>query len=112
MKDGNISGEGVSEEIKEYLHLRKELLTMEVTVKTTRFAAAFILLLSGLIVVMGTLLFMMLAAVSALEPYTGRSMAFIIGGGSYTAVWILIFIFRNTLIVNPLARFIYKVIKT
>lgn len=109
--DGNIPGEGISKELKEYLRLRKELLTMEVTAKATNFAAAFILLISGLIVVMGTILFLMLAGVSALEPYTGRAMAFMIGGGSYIAVWVLIFLFRNALIINPLARFIYKVIK-
>ena len=98
-------------EIKEYLLLRKELLTIEAATKATRFAAAVILILTGIISAMGVVLLLTIAGAYALEPYTGKPLALIIGAVAYILVWVAVYLLRRTLILNRLARFIYKVLK-
>lgn len=98
-------------EIKEYLLLRKELFTIEAATKATRFAAAVILILTGIISAMGVVLLLTIAGAYALEPYTGKPIALSIGAAAYLLVWVMVYLFRRKLILDPLARFIYKVLK-
>lgn len=99
-------------ELKEYLLLRKELFTIGAATKATRFAAAIILILTGLISAMGIILLLIIAGAYALEPYTGKPIALSIGAVAYLLVWVIVYLFRRNLILDPLARFIYKVLKS
>lgn len=98
------------EDAKSYLNLRLDYYKLTAADKLTMILG---LLAMGLVcVLLGTVLlfFISLAVVQFIAPYTGLGWAYMIMGGVSLLLIVLVLTLRVPLILNPLARFISKVI--
>ena len=97
-------------EVKEYLRLRKELAETELTIKVTQLISSLIVTVISIIFFTLAILFFVFSFVFYLRTYTGDIYAFIIGGAIFILLWILLYIFKKKIIVNPIAKFTNKII--
>lgn len=98
------------EQIRSYLSLRLEYAKLTAADKLT---VVITLLCLGLIaVLLGTvvLFFVSLAVVQFIAPYTGLGWAYMIMAGSVALLLIALVMLRKPLLINPLSRFLTRVI--
>lgn len=98
-------------EVKHYLRLRKELFETETTIRVTKVVSTIVIIISALIMSTLTLTFFVIAIVSLLKIYVGDILAFTIGGVMFIIFWVIFYIFRKTIIVNTVAKFLSTIIK-
>ena len=95
-------------EVKEYLRLRKELVETELTIKATQLISSLILAVISIIFITLSITFFVFSFVLYLRTYTGDIYAFIVGGAIYILLWILLYLLKKRIIINPIAKFINK----
>ncbi|MGL4851661.1 MAG: phage holin family protein [Phocaeicola sp.] len=94
-------------ELKAYIQLRQEHLKFEIVEKITTLVSAILLALVLLILCGMVLFYFALAVAYILAPLVGGlATSFTIISGAITCIVILIILFRKTLIVKPLAKFL------
>lgn len=96
-------------DIKKYFQLQQNLLKVEAVEKLTILMGMFLLLILLMILGTGALFYILYALAYLLEPYVGGLVtSFGIIGFFYLLLLVLIVVLRKPLILNPLARFLYK----
>lgn len=98
-------------EVKEYLRLRKELFENDVVIKLTTILTAIIITITTIFVAVVTTAFFVIALTLYLKQYTGEVLASLSGGAIYILLWLVVYLFKTVLIVNPLGKLIHKLIK-
>lgn len=106
----NITEEFMTE-VKEYLRLRKEHLEIVATIKVTKVITQAILLITGIVALMSMATFFIISAVLLIKPYVGEILAFFFGGILYICFWFIVYLLRNIIIINPIAKFVNSIIK-
>ena len=102
----NITEEFMTE-VKEYLRLRKEHLEIVATIKVTK----VITQATGIVALMSMATFFIISAVLLIKPYVGEILAFFFGGILYICFWFIVYLLRNIIIINPIAKFVNSIIK-
>jgi hypothetical protein len=97
-------------EVKEYLRLRKELIKTEAVIKVSKLTTSIILTIIGVISLSISLSFFVFSIALYLSSYIGYIYAFCIGGLIFILILIMIYLFKKKLILNPIAKFINKLI--
>lgn len=106
------SYERLWEQLKEYLRLNVEntklTVAEKITVAVTAAAMALIAILFGVIV----LFFISVALADLLTKAVGTFWSFMIIGGAYLLLFLIIFLLRRQLIANPVSRFMTRLFFT
>lgn len=95
-------------EVKEYLRLRKELVKIELTIKTAHIISQIAILIISTILFTLSLTFIVVAITLCIKTYVGEIYAYILGGLIFIIIWYIIYLFRYQIIKNPIAKFINK----
>ena len=91
------------ERLKRYIGLQTEYVKLDVIEKVVRLFTAIAILTA----IVGLLIYFSFAAAYALQPLVGSlACAFLIVGGVYLLLLILIVLFRHQLIQRPLVKFL------
>ncbi|RXE70978.1 hypothetical protein ED352_07455 [Muribaculaceae bacterium Isolate-002 (NCI)] len=91
---------------KLYIHSGKLSLAEVLTQLLAAIAIAFVCLLFVII----SLAFVSYGVIEALSQHMATTWAYLIVGGFYLLLIILMIIFKRTIIINPIARFLSKII--
>ena len=94
------------EAVKHYIGLQSEYVKLDVVEKTVRLLTALILFLVFFLLLIIALIYFSFAAAYALEPLTGKAVAFCIVGAVYFLLLFFCFLFRKQWIEKPLVRFL------
>ena len=97
-------------EVKEYLRLRKELIEIEAVIKVSKLIASIIVIIIGVIFLTISLSFFVFSLSLFLSTYIGDIYALCIGGFIFILIWIMLYLFKKKLILNPIAKFTNKLI--
>lgn len=100
----------LSESARNYVRLLVEDTKLSVVEKLTRLLAAIAMCSLLTILITAALVFISIAAGLALSTIIPPLWAFIIVAGFYIIVMVLLICFRTKLLVNPIARFISRLI--
>lgn len=95
---------------RRYFSLNVENIKLTATEKITMVLSAMVLIMAGVLLGVTLLFFIALALVQFLAPYVGTGWAFMIMAGFVAILGAVVFVMRNTLIVNPVSRFISRVL--
>lgn len=96
--------------ISRYVKLLIEDTRLNVAEKLTRLLSALTLCALLLILALATMLFISIAAGMALADIMNPIWAYVIVGAFYALIAVLVFLFKTTLIVNPISRFISRLL--
>jgi len=101
----------LTENIKDYVNLRIDLLTLGLTEKIARLASAFLMAVLFFILVMFLLLFLSLAFVFWFGSELGPTWAgALIVAGFYILAGVIIYLQRHSLFINPLVTQLTKIL--
>ena len=92
------------EAVKDYVELQKDYLKLDVIDKAVRLLTAASLFVVAFLFLLAIMLYVSLAAIYWMSPYTGTAEAFAIMGGIYVLLLLLVFIFKRRLIERPLVK--------
>ena len=106
----NVTAELLTE-VKEYLRLRKTELEITTVIKISKLLSMAVMLLAAIIFISIASILFVIAGILYIEPFTGSVWAFISGGIVYLLLWLILYIFRVSLVYNPIARFINLIIR-
>lgn len=105
--DKNIETIGqLVELVKHRIGLQGEYLKLEITEKTVRLITAILLFTLFSLILIAILIYVSFAIVFAMAPSMGFTAAFGIMASFYILIFVLLTIFRKSLIEKPLVRFI------
>lgn len=97
-------------EIKETFNLNVDYAKFTVAEKLTVFLTVVALAAICFVVVSFMIFFLSIALVNCLATSIGQIWAYFIMFGFYIVLLVVVFVFRKQLIVNPIARFISRLI--
>lgn len=100
----------ISASIKQYLQLLVEDARLNVAEKLTRLLAGIALASLIIIIIISALLFASISAGLALSLVISPVWAFIIVAGFFLLLTVLLIVFRTQLLVNPIARYISRLL--
>lgn len=93
------------DETKEYVRLRYKLLKLDLLEKSSRIIALLIVILVAIVLAIGALTYFSLAIIHALEDLLGGlTLGYCIFGGLFVLLALIMFIFKDKLIINPLIK--------
>ncbi|MBO5251528.1 MAG: phage holin family protein [Bacteroidaceae bacterium] len=94
-------------EIKKYVDLQKDYVKLDITHKLTVLLSTLILILVLVVLGMIALFYLSFTMAYVLEPYVGGlTNSYAIITGSILLLSLLIYLFRQRLIIHPLTRFL------
>ena len=96
--------------VSRYIKLLLEDTRLNVAEKLTRLFSALTVCALVLVLALATLLFMSIAAGMALADIMNPILAYVIVGSFYAVLALVIFLCKTSLIVNPIARFISRLL--
>lgn len=96
--------------VSRYIKLLLEDTRLNVTEKITRLLSALTLCALLLVLAIAALLFLSIAACRALGDVMNPIWAYIIIAAFYALLAVIVFLGKNTLIVNPIARFVSRLL--
>ena len=96
--------------VSRYIKLLLEVTRLNVTEKLTRLLSALTVCALLLVLALATLLFLSLAAGQALADVMNPIWAYVIVASFYAVIAVVIFICKTVLIVNPIARFLSRLL--
>ena len=109
--DKNIETIGqLAEVLKHYIGLQTEFAKLDVIEKIVRLITAIALTLVLSLLLILALIYISFAAVYALAPSVGTSLAFAIVAGCYFAVFILFILFRKQWLERPVVKFLASIL--
>ena len=101
----------LSDNVRDYIKLRINLLKIEFTEKATKLASAIMMSLLYFIIVICILIFLSIAFIFVFRDYLGPGwVAALIVAGVYILLGFLIFLLRYKLFIDPLAVLLSKII--
>ena len=98
-------------EVKQYLRLRKELAETELIIRVTQLISLLTIIVVGLVFLSLSITFFIFSLVFYLSAYIGSVYAFTIGGLIFIILWVLLYLFKKSIIINPIAKFTSKIIR-
>lgn len=101
---------GIADTIKTYVGLLMEDTRLNLAEKLTRLMSAIAVAALLTVFITAALLFLSIAAGYAIAEWTGPLWAFVIVAAFYVLLIALLLVFRTALIVNPVARFISRLV--
>lgn len=96
--------------IRNYLHLKTEDIKLTLSEKITVLVSTFVVVAAMALLAGIVLLFLTLAAANWIGEALGMAWAYLIIAGGYLIFMILAVVFRRQLIINPVARFVTRLI--
>lgn len=96
--------------VSRYIKLLLEDTRLNIAEKLTRLLSALTVCALVLVLALATLLFLSIAAGIALADIMNPIWAYVIVGSFYAVLAVVIFFCKTTLIVNPIARFISRLL--
>ena len=96
--------------VSRYIKLLLEDTRLNVTEKLTRLLSALTVCALLLVLALATLLFLSLAAGQALADVMNPILAYVIVASFYAVIAVVIFFCKTVLIVNPIARFLSRLL--
>jgi len=100
----------ISSTISRYIKLLLEDTRLNVAEKLTRLLSALTICALILVLALATLLFLSIAAGIALADIMNPILAYVIVGSFYAVLAIVVYFCKTSLIVNPIARFISRLL--
>lgn len=98
------------EQLKRYLSLNVDNVRLTAAEKLTMVLSAMVLILAGVLLGVTLLFFITLAVVQFIAPAVGMGWAYMIMAGFVALIVLVLFIFRKPLVIDPVARFISRVV--
>jgi len=94
------------EVLKHYLGLQKEYLKLDMIDKVVSLLTAAALAFIFMLIILGALIHLTIAAAFWLSAYTGNAQAFLIISAFHLLLLLVVIIFRKSWIERPLVRFL------
>lgn len=95
------------QEVKQYMELQKDYVKLELTEKLTILFSTLILAILIMILGVMILFYLSLSLAYLLEPHVGGlTISYVIIAGIVLLLIVLIYIFRKSLIINPIINFL------
>lgn len=94
-------------EVKKYIELQGEYVKVEIVEKMTILLSTLLIIGLVLVLVMAVLFYLCFSLAYTLETFFGSlAMSFSVISGIYILLIVLLLVFRKSLVINPLVRFL------
>lgn len=96
--------------VKHYIGLQKEYVKLDIIDKSVRIITALILSVIIAMILLGVVTYASFAALFALAPMLGYPLSFTLIAAFYFLIFIILLLFRRSLIERPLVKFLANVL--